>query len=380
MPEYLAPGVYVEEVSGGARPISAIGTSTACFFGCAEGADSPLRTPVFVTNYAEFSRQFAQDLPEAPTPFTAAVDGFFRNGGTRLYVVNLGADAEKVTADDLDLIAAHEGISLVAAPGFTDPESHEAIMTDCEARRARFAVLDLPQTATAPDELTRGTADGGVRPRTTDRGIAAAYAPWIEVSNPGDRSRIAIGPSGHLCGLYAQTDAQRGVHKAPANASLRGVLGLTHRFSDGDQAVLNPAGINCLRIFPDGIRVWGARTLGPASGDYRYVPVRRLTLMIAESIRQGTRWVVFEPNDLTLWKAIRRDVGAFLHTLWRDGALAGATPDEAYFVKCDAETTTQADIDEGRVIAQVGIAPVKPAEFVIIRIGQSTSDSVTEEA
>ena len=171
------------------------------------------------------------------------------------------------------------------------------------------------------------------------------------------------------------------MHKAPANTTVRGALGVTQQVSRAEQDVLNPAGVNCIRFFArEGIRVWGARTLAPSASEWRYLNVRRLFNMVEESIAQNTRWVVFEPNDRPLWKAIERDVGAFLTLLWRQGALAGATPAEAFFVKCDAETNPPDVVDAGRVVTLIGIAPVKPAEFVIFQIGQSQAGTQVEAA
>jgi phage tail sheath protein FI len=377
MPSYLAPGVYVEEVPGGARPISAADTSTAAFFGTAPLPDAPVREPAFLTSLGAFEQQFVQDAA-AGTHLSRAVAGFFQNGGSRLYVVNLGQGATSVTAGDLALLSGIENISLVAAPGFTDAESVEAILADCEGRNDRFAVLDMAEGGDIPD-LARAQGDGGLRPRGSDRGVAAVYTPWLEVVDAPSGARVACPPSGHICGLYAASDTTRGVWTAPANLSIRGALGLTRHISDAGQGVLNPVGVNCIRQFPDGIRVWGARTLGDPSGDWRYIAVRRLTTMIAQSIARGTRWVVFEPNDQALWASLRRDIDAFLHGLWRDGALVGATPEQAYVLRCGTDTMTQADIDEGRVIAIIGIAPVKPAEFVMVRICQSAGRPCLEE-
>lgn len=373
MPEYLAPGVYVAEVTGGARPISAVSTSTAAFFGIAPGADAPLRDPVLIRSFVDFAQSFVSDTLNT-TPLAQAVAGFFDNGGSSLYVVNLGTNAETIAAEDLALIAAIDGISLIAAPGYTDAESVAAILTDCEARGDRFAVLDMAEGGTLQD-MTQVQAAGGLRPRTTNLGLAAVYTPWIEIRDPITGRRVAAPPSGHLCGVYAGVDATRGVWKAPANIGLRGALGLTRLLSSAEQDILNPAGVNCIRMFADGIRVWGARTLGDAAGDWRYVPVRRLTLMIAQSVAEGTRWAVFEPNDMTLWRSLHRSIGAFLQALWRAGALTGAKPEDAFFVKCDTQTNTQADIDAGRVNMLIGIAPVKPAEFVIIQISQSAGQA-----
>lgn len=381
MPEYLHPGIYVEEAPAGPRPISGVGTSEAAFLGHVPGG---VADPVFATSWTVLLTALtpAGQDPSAlgASHLLSAAYGFFVNGGTRLHVVPLAAKAKSVTKDDLAKLAAHDTISLVAAPGFSDAASQEAILTDCEERGDRFAVLDLPDGDTPLADLTRAHADGGVRPRSSDTGMGAVYTPWLQIMEPIGNTPATCPPSGHICGIYAGMDATRGVWKAPANVAVRGALNLTRRLSAADQAVLNPEGVNVIRIFPDGIRVWGARTLGDPAGDWRYVPVRRLNTMIAQSLQRGTRWVVFEPNDLSLWKALRRDIGSFLHGLWREGALAGATAEEAFFVKCDAETTTQADIDAGRVFAIIGIAPVKPAEFVIIRIGQSVDASLTEGA
>jgi phage tail sheath protein FI len=181
-----------------------------------------------------------------------------------------------------------------------------------------------------------------------------------------------------MAGVWARTDAARGVHKAPANEIVRGALGLTYYLSKAEQELLNPAGVNCIRFFRDGIRVWGARTLAASSSEWRYLNVRRLVNVIKESIIENTRWIVFEPNDYTLWKSIRRDIGAFLTLLWRDGALMGRTPEEAFFVKCDEETNPPEVIDAGRVVTLIGIAPVKPAEFIVFRISQFTGGAEAE--
>lgn len=372
---YLYPGVYVEEVPGGARPITGVSTSEAAFFGHVHGGTS---APVFATSWTELQTKLEQATPK-PSHLLSAAFGFFQNGGTRLHVVPLPAKQSTVTAQDIAKLESYDTVSLVAAPGFTDAESHEALLSDCELRGDRFAVLDMEDNAAAPADLARLASDGGSCPRGSDRGVGAVYTPWVRAIDPVTRSPAPCPPSGHICGLYAETDAVRGVWKAPANAGLRGALDLSRRYSDADQGILNQKGINVIRSFPDGIRVWGARTQGDQMGEWRYVPVRRLTTMISQSLKLGTRWVVFEPNDLNLWKTLRRDISAFLHGLWRDGALAGATPEEAFFVKIDTETTTQADINQGKVIAIIGIAPVKPAEFVIIRIGQSTEASTAEE-
>jgi phage tail sheath protein FI len=189
---------------------------------------------------------------------------------------------------------------------------------------------------------------------------------------------INVPPSGHIAGIWARTDATRGVHKAPANEPIRGALNLTYHLTRAELGELNQAGINCIRFFAqEGIRVWGARTLAD-DPEWRYLNVRRLFNMIEESVAENTRWIVFEPNDYTLWKSIRRDISAFLTGLWRDGALMGQTPEQAFFVKCDAETNPPDVIDRGMVVTLIGIAPVKPAEFIVFRIAQHRSGTEVE--
>lgn len=204
-----------------------------------------------------------------------------------------------------------------------------------------------------------------------DTKYGALYYPWIRIANPlGNGASILVPPSGHLAGIYARSDTERGVHKAPANEVIRGVMAVETQITKSEQDILNPVGVNCIRAFPGrGIRVWGARTLS-SDASWRYINVRRLFNFVEESIQQGTQWIVFEPNDQALWARIRRDVSAFLTTVWRSGALFGLTPAEAFYVKCDEENNPTATRDLGQVVIEIGLAPVKPAEFVIFRISQ----------
>lgn len=384
---YLAPGVYVEEVSSGARPIEAVGTSVAAFVGTAPSQGARLHEAVAINNWSEFLRIFA--TPDSVgTPLAHGVYGFFQNGGGRCYVVNSGH--ERALAGDakgrkgLDLLEAVDEVAIVAAPGLTDAASYDALLSHCEKLRDRVAILDGPGRAASVQELTQVATvqrpddeahapAGGLRPRQSDGGYGAFYYPWITIQDPFNPGKVIdVAPSGHMAGIYARTDALRGVHKAPANELIRGALGVAMRITHQEQETLNPNGVNCIRFFQnEGIRVWGARTVAASSSEWRYVNVRRLFNMIEESIARSTRWVVFEPNDTSLWKAIRRDVGAFLMLIWRQGALMGRTPEQAFFVKCDEETNPREVIDAGQVVILVGIAPVKPAEFVIFRIGQA---------
>lgn len=391
MPEYLTPGVYVEEVATGARPIEAVGTTTAAFLGPAPEAAARPGEAVAVNNWRDFVRIYG-DPAGASTPLSHAVAGFFLNGGQRAWVVNTGPGADFDRG--LQALSAVDEIAMVAAPGQTDPAVHDLLLSHCELLGTRFAILDGPREAADLSVLTRvaslaatsdsapagdgedGAPPPGMRSRESERGYGALYFPHLVVRDPFDSSRlVTVPPSGHIAGMFALNDTQRGVFKAPANMVVRGALGLSQRLTDAEQGVLNPAGVNAIRMFTGrGIVLWGARTLAPAASEWRYVPVRRLFIMVEESIRRGTQWVVFEPNDERLWKSIRRDVGAFLTLLWRDGALQGATPEQAFFVKCDAETNTPDEIAAGRVVIEVGLAPVRPAEFVIFRIGQTSAD------
>ncbi len=243
-----------------------------------------------------------------------------------------------------------------------------ALINHCEGVGNRMAVLDAPPGMN-PQQIKEWRSDVAMY----DSAYAALYYPWIEVDNPtgtGNDLTIMCPPSGHVAGLWSRVDDTRGVWKAPANEIVRGALSVERNITKGEQSLLNPIGINCIRPFGTrGIRVWGARTLSSDS-DWTYINVRRLFNMIEDSIMNGTQFAVFEPNDQKLWAGLTRTIGSFLRGLWRDGALFGATPEQAFFVKCDAETNPPDSIDQGKVVVEVGIAPVKPAEFVIFRISQ----------
>ncbi|WP_426513858.1 phage tail sheath family protein [Dactylosporangium sp. McL0621] len=394
MPHYASPGIYVEEVSGGARPIGAVGTSTAGFVGTAPDGGARRNEAVAIGSWSEFLRAFGGEGPGSSTALSRAVYGFFDNGGGRCYVVNVGP-GEPIggtgrARSGLGLLEAIDEIAIVAAPGYSDAASHEELLKHCEALGDRVAILDPPEEPAEVERFTRvataavpkkpkgdGDAppapvnDGALRPRQSDYGTF--YLPWLVVRDPITGEIVPTPPSGHVAGIWARTDTLRGVHKAPANEPVRGALDLTYRITRAEQEVLNPAGVNCIRYFPaEGIRVWGARTLAAEASEWRYLNVRRLFSMLKESIADGTRWIVFEPNDEQLWRSIRRDVGAFLTRVWRDGALMGASPQQAFFVKCDAETNPPEVRDAGQVVALIGVAPVKPAEFVVFKLSQSS--------
>lgn len=262
--------------------------------------------------------------------------------------------------------------NLLCLPGETDSSILIDAAAYCQERRA-FLIVDAPRNAKTPSEMAAAIS-GTALPKTN---YAAVYYPWIEVADPLNGGKLRVcAPCGTIAGLYARTDSARGVWKAPAGteALLVGVQKVEHFLTDRENGVLNPLGANCIRIFPVyGSVSWGARTLqgdDRFASEWKYIPVRRLALFIEESLYRGTQWVVFEPNDEALWAQIRLNVGAFMNNLFRQGAFQGKTPREAYLVKCDRETTTQNDINLGIVNIVVGFAPLKPAEFVIIKIQQ----------
>jgi phage tail sheath protein FI len=283
--------------------------------------------------------------------------------GTR---VGLTAFAE---IDEISILYVPD-IHFVAAAG--RPTLIDDVLTQCELLKDRFAILEAPVgTTDIPGLMITSVA----RPSK----YGAIYYPWIKVFDPlTDRQRL-VPPGGFIAGIYARSDTERGVHKAPANELVRGAVDVEFCITKGEQGILNPRGINVIRSFPGrGILVWGART-SILDALWKYINVRRLFIFVEESIEEGTQWVVFEPNDEKLWKRVVQTITQFLTRVWKDGALMGTKPEEAFFVKCDRSTMTQDDIDNGRLICIIGIAPVKPAEFVIFRIAQVKSGAEISE-
>jgi uncharacterized protein len=409
MPSYFSPGIYVEEVPSGARPIGPVSTSIAAFVGVAPNRGAHLGRAVPVNNWTEFLRLFADGDQVESTPLARAVFGFLDNGGARCWVVNVGEGGAITGAGKqrggLQLLEAVDEISIIAAPGFSDPVSHDALISMAERTRTMVAICDpapdiddisaltrvaTPSSGKPPKPAEGGGPGGGAaqpggsggdgpayRPRQSE--FAAFYYPYLQVRDPISGELELTPPSGHLAGIWARTDALRGVHKAPANEPVRGAVDLGYRVTRPEHDVLNPKGVNVIRYFAgEGIRVWGARTLAAEASEWRYLNVRRLSIAIEQAIANGTRWMVFEPNDFTLWRSIRRDIGAFLTRVWRDGALLGRSPEEAFFVKCDEETNPPDVRDAGMVIAHIGIAVVKPAEFVVFKLSQWAGGTETE--
>jgi uncharacterized protein len=517
MPEYLSPGVYIEEISG-IRPIEGVGTSTAGLVGQTERGPT---APKLTTSWLEFQRWYGGLTDTAESYLSWAVQGFFDNGGQRAFIAravragalastlaldplvvnaigpgswgdrvlvrvqeptpgqigfrvtvlyferapdpfrdpfddaipprdrsqptvtedyaNLGVDplgpnyvitainstshlinvdwapgqqpaqpagapfAPLAGGDDGDpaptrddylggndettglrALARIDEIALLCVPDEARPDAvnqiTEDVLQQCEGLKDRFAVLQFAQDQVDPQNM--------INPRPSLYG--ATYWPWIRVFDPRTPGEtVLVPPGGHVLGIYARTDITRGVHKAPANEEVRGIVTrdlpgrqyigpLQFKVTKGQQDILNPRGINVIRDFRAdrrGVRVWGARTMAD-DPEWKYVNVRRLFIFLEESIDEGTQYVVFEPNYEATWAIVRRSITSFLTRVWRDGALAGTTPEEAFFVKCDRTTMTQDDLDNGRLICLIGVAPVKPAEFVIFRFSQKTLEAV----
>ncbi len=279
----------------------------------------------------------------------------------------VGVDGGSGKRTGIQALEDIDEISLCLAPDVWAETVHSALILHCETLKDRFAILDPPPKLDIE----------GIRAfrEPLDSKYAALYYPWIEVRDAVAKRNVEVAPSGHVAGIYARVDVERGVHKAPANEVIRGINKIADEVTKREQDLLNPKGINALRFFPGrGNRVWGARTISSDSS-WKYVNVRRLFIFVEESIDEGTQFVVFEPNSDSTWARVRQTITNFLTTVWRGGALEGTTADQAFFVKCDRTTMSQDDIDNGRLICVIGIAPVKPAEFVIFRISQKTLEN-----
>jgi phage tail sheath protein FI len=349
--ENLAPGVYIEEVPFASRPIQGVSTSTAGFV--AVTGRGPLMGPV--TSFADFERVATPNLG-ANLPL--AVRGFFENGGQRCFISQIAAtDPLESGLAALDA----QAISVVCCPDDPTIQNAAAAMAaHCDKRKDRICILQSP----------RPIVPVATHQPPVHSSYAAYYYPWISVASLNGASTITISPCGHLAGIYAQTDTARGVWVAPANVPLAGVTGLSQILTAAESDQLNSLGIDLIRSFhAQGIRVWGARTTTNQDVEYKYIPVRRFMIFLEQSIAKGTQWAVFEPNGPALWAVVRSSIENFLGSVWKQGALHGSTQQEAFFVRCDPTTMTQNDLDNGRLVCIVGVAPVRPAEFVIIQIG-----------
>ncbi|MFI6903068.1 phage tail sheath family protein [Nonomuraea sp. NPDC050394] len=495
MPDYQSPGVYIETVDSGSRPIEGVGTAVAAFVGFASMGPSE---PTLVTSWTQYTGLFGESF--AGALLAHAVYGFFLNGGSACYVVRIGGDGAaaptpqamlgssrlvakelpkgesedirvevsklpqtegeqaseerftikvkqgkveetfefppksgkgtlatavrqsklikveeaeaelaklepqavvlkaapappvlpaKVSPDmyigneeqrsGLSGLAAVDAVTMIAIPdlmgaferGAIDVNGVKAVQNElnshCDTMKDRMAILDAPPGLSA-QKLQEWQMDLGL-----DSMWATLYHPWIKVFDPEIKGERLIPPSGHVAGVWARSDATRGVHKAPANEVIHGAIALESQLTQAEQNQIDLR-VNCIRVMPGrGIRVWGARTLAVTDTQWQYLNIRRLFNYLRESILNGTQWVVFEPNDDALWARIRRTIAAFLVMEWRRGALFGLTPDEAFYVKCDRETNPAESISEGMVVCEIGVAPVKPAEFVVFRLAQMAS-------
>ena len=393
MPEFLEPGFNVEEIPSGSKPIQGVSTSTAGFVGLTRSGPTSGKLPL-LTSFAEFKRIYGGLEPinfggkSIPNYLAYAVRAFFAEGGKRLYVSRLaqGGDHDLPTAQayrgsrdgktGLASLESIDEIAVVAAPGSSATSSDDnrdrvdeitdALIQHAEKMRYRIAVLDTPDGQN-PDEAR------SYRSRL-DSSFAALYYPWVTINDPLAKAPLNLPPSGFIAGLYARSDLQRGVIKAPANLGLRSATGLETALTKDQLDLLNAEGIDCLRAIQGrGYRVWGARTTS-SDPEWKYVNLRRYFAYIEHSIEKGTQWVVFEPNGETTWANVRRTVEDFLFKEWQSGALQGTKAEQAYFVRCDRSTMTQDDLDNGRLVCLIGLATVRPAEFTIICIGQWTAD------
>lgn len=285
--------------------------------------------------------------------------------------VFIGIDNGPGQRTGIQAFLENDSVSIIAVPGITIPEVVVALVSHCENEKNRFAVLDIPQ------EL-RKTGDIIEYRNMIDSTYAAMYHPWIQVYDRVAKKPAYIPPSGAVMGVYSRTDVSRGVHKAPANETIA-CTGLSVNYTTGEQDILNPAGVNLIRALPgQGIRIWGARTASSNSA-FKYVNIRRLFIFVEQSIRMSTNWVVFEPNNSSLWARVQMTVSSFLESMFRAGMLAGDSPAEAFYVNIGTSTMSQDDIMNGRLICEIGIAPSRPAEFVIFRVTQFTAGAAGGE-
>jgi phage tail sheath protein FI len=388
MPEYLTPGVYVENTYIGPRPIQRVSTGTAGFVGMAEKGDELNDKPELVTSWVEFVSKFGRYTLAQPY-LAPAVYGFFENGGARCYVTkvknaasdddHIGVDKGPSNRSGLQAFVSVNEINIVCIPGMASNLVQKGMISHCEAMKNRFCILDPARDADI--NALRKQKELLV----SEKGYAALYYPWIkatiETLKGGEVKLINeyVSPSGYLAGVYARTDRNRGVHKSPANEIVQGAIGVKAAVTQRQQDILNPLGINSIRAFAGrGIRVWEGRTISTDSL-WKYVNIRRLFLFLEESIVEGTQWVVFEPDNQKLWASVKQSITQFLTEVWKDGALMGSKVEQAFFVKCDLTTMTKNDIANGRLIILIGVAPVKPTEFIVFRVTHSPGGSTVSE-
>jgi uncharacterized protein len=359
---YQAPGVYRQEI---VLPKSAkLRTGVPAFLGHA--AHGPANTAQALTLWPQFEQRFGGPLPGGYLWY--AVRGFFQNGGRLCYVLPLDDGSAQTLGRALGALGALDTIDLVCAPDLAADTTQagmlqQQLLDHCAAAGDRFAILDAWPGTGVDQTLRRRIGLSG-----TD---GALYYPWLGIADGPAASGGLIPPCGHVAGIYARSDERAGVYKAPANEVVEGAIDLELHLTRLQQEQLNPAGINCLRSFPGrGIRVWGARTLS-VDTEWMYVNVRRLFLTVGRWIQRNLAGVVFEPNDQRLWTRIGRELNAYFIDLFQQGALAGSTPQEAFYVKCDAETNPPEVREQGQVVTEIGLAPGVPNEFIVVQVIQA---------
>lgn len=350
------PGIYVEEIGIQPKPIEGVSTSNAAFLG---ETQIGVTAPTLVTSWLEFQTLFGGYLG-ADKYLPYAVEGFFLNGGKRCYICKV---ANSDYASALAKLEAIEEVSIVYSPNAQAVAGlAEALINHCERLRSRFAIID---------SLKGQDSSSLTKPRESL--FAALYYPWIYVKQTGVGPMCLVPPGGHVAGIYVRTDIEKGVHTAPSNQIVNGVVDLELTMKSHQQDSLIQQGINCIRKFEGrGIRVWGARTLS-SDPEWKYVNVRRLMIYLEQSIKKGTAWVTFEPNNAVTWVKVKAQTENFLTQTWEGGMLMGTSAKEAFFVHCDQTTMSQNDLDNGRLNILIGLAVTKPAEFMILRITQTIS-------
>src|SRR5664279_4900988 len=362
MPDNLYPGVYVQEMDPGMHPINGVSTTIVVFVGFAQ--DGPF-TATLIANFLEFSASFGGLAPDENLAY--AVQGFFLNGGVQCYILRLPSEIQNGRIEPREIplapLDALADVSIVCCPDEHSVTGMTAALVDhCEQRKDRVAILAAPLNS----DMQSGP------PPEAQSSFAAYYMPWVLVEDVAGGAALAVHPGGHIAGAMVQSDLERGVWKAPANLPILGIVGLERQINNEQQGPLNACGVNVLRNFPGrGNLIWGARTTSRDS-EWKYINLRRYLIYLEKSIDQGLQWVVFEPNGEVLWAQVRQSVENFLFNEYRSGALQGGSPTQAFFVRCDASTMTQDDIDNGRLICLVGVAPIYPAEFVLIQFCKLT--------
>lgn len=385
---YRTPGVHIESAGERFRPLTEVRMGTCAFVGRTRSGDP--HKAIRVDSFDAYGKIFGND-----GGYTAqAIRGFFENGGTDAYVVNI-ADGGLFTPDSfigakgtaargLRVLERVDEVDLVVMPdlmacyrkepGFETLDAlhavQAALVAHCELQKDRFAILDSPPGLDL-DAIVRYR-------RRFDSSYAALYYPHV-VTRVGEEAGAPIPPSGHIAGLFAKTDRENGVHRAPANLQLTGIVDIDTFVHKKERDILFDNRINGIHAFPArGLRVWGSRTLSSDKA-FTHVNVRRLFIMLRRSIEIFSQWVVFEPNGHQLWKTLIRSVEGFLHTQWKRGALVGEKSEDAFFVKCDEETNPPESRDAGELVLEIGVAPVKPAEFIVVRIHQWTREASAEK-